>query len=201
MRPGGPAGLSHLCDGLPRLYLLPLPHKDLAAMGIECHIPAAVVDGKMLPIPGAAGIPHKQHRPALHSADLRACTGGNIQAGMVACPCADAGIRPFAEIGGNIPGPVCAGEGIPKAPTLQRGVIALYHVLDLTVGSVGGRLIPIVHHPNLVLIEKTGPLGLEGIQPQLPHQGVLSNVVNIYVDPIAGIALLLVVIFVVGFHQ
>ena len=70
-----PAGLPYPGDGLPGLHLLPLPHQKLAAMGIESHIPAAMVDGKVLPIAEAAGISYKQHHPALHGADLRACTG------------------------------------------------------------------------------------------------------------------------------
>ena len=68
------------------------------------------------------------------------------------------------------------------------------------MGPVGGGFVTIIQHPHLVLVEEPGPLGLEGIQPQLLHQGVLPNVVNIYVNPIEGIALLLVTVFVVGFH-
>ena len=119
MRPGGPAGLPYLGDGLPGLHLLPLPHQKQAAVGVKGHIPAAVVDGKVLPIAGAAGIPNKQHCPALHGADLRACASGNIQAGMVGGTCPNAGIRTIAKVGGDIPSPVGAGEGIAKAPAAE----------------------------------------------------------------------------------
>ena len=68
------------------------------------------------------------------------------------------------------------------------------------MGPVGGGFIAIVQHSHLVLVKESGPLGLEGVQPQLLHQGVLADVVNIYMDSIEGIALLLVAVFVVGFH-
>ena len=75
MGPGGPAGLPYPGDGLPGLHLLPLPHQKLAAVGVEGHIPAAVVYSQVLPIAGAARVPDKQHRPTPHGADLRACPG------------------------------------------------------------------------------------------------------------------------------
>ena len=75
MRPGGPAGLPYLGDDLPCLHLLPLPHQKLAAVGVEGHIPAAMVDSQVLSIAGTAGIPNEQHRPALHGADLCASGG------------------------------------------------------------------------------------------------------------------------------
>ena len=43
---------------------------------------------------------------------------------MVAGACANTGIRPISEIGGDIPGPVCTGEGIAKAPALQRSIVS-----------------------------------------------------------------------------
>ena len=50
MRPGGPAGLPYLGDDLPCLHLLPLPHQKLAAVDVEGHIPAAMVDSQVLSI-------------------------------------------------------------------------------------------------------------------------------------------------------
>ena len=120
-------------------------------MSVQGDIPAAMVDGQMLAVAGAAGVPHKEDGAALDGVDLGAQARRNIQAGVVA------GAGPHAGIGAPPKGrsdesrPIQSGEGAAKGALLQRGLVVLDQAANITVGAGPRCLVAVVQEDGEVI--------------------------------------------------
>ncbi len=78
---GALSGGAHLRDDVPGLHFLSLTHKDLGAVTVQRDQPAAVINGQVIAVTGAA-IAHGFHCAVPGRPDCRALGGAEINAGM-----------------------------------------------------------------------------------------------------------------------
>lgn len=122
MIPGYIAGSANLGNGVVLVHRIANLRQKLAAMGIECAVPAAVVDDQIIAITDM--IPRFNDRAALHCQNRRAVGVGNVQTVVVGGILAgNTDILAFAKEGSNVLVPVGVIERIAEPATGSRGVI------------------------------------------------------------------------------
>ena len=119
MIPSGISGGTHFSDGIIFVYNIAGLDKELAAMGIKCAIPAAVVDDQIISV--ADMIPRFNDCAGLHCQNRSAVGIGNVQTVVVGGILAgDAYILAFAKERSNVLFPVWIIEWIAKSAAGSR---------------------------------------------------------------------------------
>ena len=124
------AGSADLGNGVVFVHLIANLRQKLAAMGIKCTIPAAVVDDQIIAITNM--IPSFDDRTGLHCKNRRAVGIGNVQTVVVGGILAgNADILAFAKERSNVLFPVGVIERIAESAAGGRGVIINECIVDL----------------------------------------------------------------------